>query len=37
MSLEENEESAEGFKSVLDPNYSDISDFEDEEREQRLR
>ena len=37
ISLEDNEDSTSDFRSVLDPQYSDISDFEDETRERRLR
>ena len=36
VSLEENDNCVE-FKSVKDPQYSDISDAEEEAREQRLR
>ena len=37
VSLEEDNEDNVNYKTVMDPQYSDISDFEDEAREKRLR
>ena len=37
VSLEDNEDNTVHYQSVLDPQYSDISDFEEEDRDQRIR